>query len=127
METEVYPCTRRQTGGPFFSQREDNEVRDDDCKLHKEQHAVHWLSTVLLPTQTTVICSHTSNSCHSCVCPYFTTRINQYRQLIALSRQGTQQKRPQSPTVTPPGMRVNTGHINSTKSTSLGRVSYFTK
>ena len=35
-----------------------------------------------------------------------------------LDRQGTQQQRPESPTVTPPGVWVNTRYINSTKGTS---------
>ena len=38
--------------------------------------------------------------------------------MIALNRQGTQQQRPRQPTVTPPGMRVNTGYIYSNKGTS---------
>ena len=32
---------------------------------------------------------------------------------------GQPQERPESPTVTPPGMRVNTRYINFTKGTSL--------
>ena len=36
--------------------------------------------------------------------------MNQQREIIALDRQGTQQQRPKSPTVTPPGMRVNHHH-----------------
>ena len=44
--------------------------------------------------------------------------LNQQREIIALDRQGTQQQRPESPTVAPPGMRVNTRYINSTKGTS---------
>jgi len=51
----VYPGTRRQAGGTFFGQREENEVSDDDCKLHKEQHGVHRLGTVLLPTQVNLV------------------------------------------------------------------------
>ena len=39
--------------------------------------------------------------------------------IIVLDRQGTQQQWPESPAVTPPGMRANTRHINSTKGTSL--------
>ena len=35
--------------------------------------------------------------------------------MIALDRQGTQQQRPESPAVTPPGMRVNTRYVNSIK------------
>ena len=34
--------------------------------------------------------------------------LSQQREIIALDRQGTQQQRPESPTVTPPGVRVNT-------------------
>ena len=34
--------------------------------------------------------------------------MNKQREIITLERQGTQQQKPQSPTVTPPGMRVNT-------------------
>ena len=37
------------------------------------------------------------------------------KDLIALNTQGTQQQRPESPAVTPPAMRVNTGYINSPK------------
>ena len=44
-------------------------------------------------------------------------RTNKRRELTALNRQGTQQQRPESLTVTPPGMRMNTGYINPTKST----------
>ena len=40
------------------------------------------------------------------------------RGIIALDRQGTQQQRPESLTVTPPRMRVNTRLINSIKYTS---------
>ena len=40
------------------------------------------------------------------------------REITALDRQGTQPQRPESPTVTPPGVRVNTRYINSTKGTS---------
>ena len=40
------------------------------------------------------------------------------REIIALDRQGTQQQKPEPPTVTSPGMRVNTRYINSTKGTS---------
>ena len=36
---------------------------------------------------------------------------------MALDRQGTQQQRPESPTITPPRMRVNTRYINSIKGT----------
>ena len=43
--------------------------------------------------------------------------MNQQRGLTALNRQGTQQQRPEWPMVTPPGMTVNTGYINSTKGT----------
>ena len=46
------------------------------------------------------------------------TLYNQEREIIALDRQGTQQQRPKSPMVTPPGMRVNTRYINSAKGTS---------
>ena len=42
----------------------------------------------------------------------------QQREIIALHRQGTQQQRPESPTVTPPGVRVNIRYKNSTKGTS---------
>ena len=41
----------------------------------------------------------------------------------AFNRQGTQHQRPESPTVTPPGIRENTGYINSTKRTSSMRSS----
>ena len=51
----VYPGTRWQAGGTFFGQREENEVSDDDCKLHKEQHGVHRLGTVLLTTQVNLV------------------------------------------------------------------------
>ena len=47
----------------------------------------------------------------------FCTIIKQ-KEIIALDRQGTQQQRPASPTVTTSGMRVNTRYINSTKGTS---------
>ena len=46
-------------------------------------------------------------------------RINKQREITALDRQGTQQQRPESPTVTPPGVRVNIRYIGSTKGTSL--------
>ena len=49
-----------------------------------------------------------------CVCSI----INIQRELIALDRQGTQQQRFESTTITPPGVRVNTRYINSTKGTS---------
>ena len=39
------------------------------------------------------------------------------REIIALDRQGTQQQRPDSPTVTPQSLRVNTRYVNSTKGT----------
>ena len=39
-------------------------------------------------------------------------------EIIALNRQGTQQERPESPTVTPYRMWVNTRYINSRKETS---------
>ena len=45
-------------------------------------------------------------------------RINKQRELTELYRQGTQQQRPESPTITPSGMRVNTGYKNSTEGTS---------
>ena len=45
--------------------------------------------------------------------------IKKQREIIALDRQGTQQQRPESSTVTPPGVRVNTRYINSTKGTPL--------
>ena len=35
---------------------------------------------------------------------------SQQRELIGLNRQGTQQQRPESPTLTPPGMQVNAGY-----------------
>ena len=47
--------------------------------------------------------------------------INKQREITALDRQGTQQQRPESPTVTPPGVRVNTRYINFTKGTSSTR------
>ena len=40
-----------------------------------------------------------------------------FQQTKGVSRHGTQQQRPESPTVTPPSMRVNTGYINSTNGT----------
>ena len=40
------------------------------------------------------------------------------RELIVHNRQGTQQQRPESRTVTPLGMQINTGYINSTKGVS---------
>ena len=48
----------------------------------------------------------------------------QKRGLIALSRQGTQQQSPDSPTVAPTGMRVDQGRpsISSTKGTPLSNV-----
>ena len=39
----------------------------------------------------------------------------QTKGIIALDKQGTQQPRPESPTVTPPGVRVNTRYITSPK------------
>ena len=44
--------------------------------------------------------------------------LNKQRGIIALDRQGTQQQRLESPRVTPPGVRVNTRYLNSTKDTS---------
>ena len=43
--------------------------------------------------------------------------LQETKEIIALDRQGTQQQRPESPTVTPPGVRVNTRYKNSTKGT----------
>ena len=43
--------------------------------------------------------------------------LNQRREVTALNRQGTQQQRPESPTVAPFGMRINTEYINSTTGT----------
>ena len=40
-------------------------------------------------------------------------KINKQREIIALNKQGTQQQRPESSTVTPPGIQVNTRYINS--------------
>ena len=51
-------------------------------------------------------------------------KIKKQREIIALDKQGTQQQRPESPTVTPPGVRVNTRYINSSKGT-LSRLSSF--
>ena len=45
-------------------------------------------------------------------------RAKSSTEIIALDRQGTQQQRPDSPAVTPPGVRVNTRYKNSTKGTS---------
>ena len=45
-------------------------------------------------------------------------RLNGQKEVLVLNRQGTQPQRPESPTVTPPGMRVHAGYINSTKCTS---------
>ena len=41
---------------------------------------------------------------------YCSKRINKQRVVLALRRKGTQQQRPESPTATAPGMRVNTGY-----------------
>ena len=41
-----------------------------------------------------------------------------------LNRQGTQQQKPESSTVTPPCMRVNTVYINSMKDASLKKGLY---
>ena len=38
--------------------------------------------------------------------------------ITALDRQGTHQQRPESPTVSPTGMQINTRYMNSTKGTS---------
>ena len=46
-------------------------------------------------------------------------------EIIALNRQGTQQERPESPSVSPPGMRVNTRYINPTKGTSSEKMREF--
>ena len=46
------------------------------------------------------------------------SKISKERKIKALDRQGTQQQRSESPTVTQPGVRVKTRHINSTKGTS---------
>ena len=48
---------------------------------------------------------------------FIITGIKKQREIIALDRQGTQQ-RPDSPRGTPPGMQVNTGYMKSTKGTS---------
>ena len=45
-------------------------------------------------------------------------QINKQREIIALDRQGTQQQRPESPTSSPSGVRVNMNYTNSTKGTS---------
>ena len=42
-------------------------------------------------------------------------RKQKHREIIALDRQGTQQQSLELPTVTPPGVRVNTMYINSTE------------
>ena len=47
--------------------------------------------------------------------------FQQTKEIIAFDRQGTQQQRPESPMVTPTGMRVNTRYANSTKGTSSKR------
>ena len=52
------------------------------------------------------------------VCDRWMGEINKQREAIAVDRQGTQQQRPESPTVTPPGMQVNARYINSTKGAS---------
>ena len=44
---------------------------------------------------------------------YIKKKITKQREIIALDRQETHQQRPESPTVTPPCMRVNTRYINS--------------
>ena len=51
--------------------------------------------------------------------PLYCQEINKQREIIALDRQGIQEERPESPTVTPPGVRVNnTRYINSSQGTS---------
>ena len=52
-------------------------------------------------------------------------QINKQMEIIALNRQGTQQERPESPSVSPPGMRVNTRYINPTKGTSSEKMREF--
>ena len=42
-------------------------------------------------------------------------RSSSIRGIVELTNKGNQQQRPKSPTVTSPGMRVNTWYINSTK------------
>ena len=44
--------------------------------------------------------------------------VNQRREILAIDKHGTLRQRPRSPTVTPPGMRVNTRYVNSTRGTS---------
>ena len=44
--------------------------------------------------------------------------LSKRREMTPLDRQETQQQRPEWPMVSPPGMRVNTRDINSTKDTS---------
>ena len=44
---------------------------------------------------------------------------------MALDRQGTQQQRPEAPTVTPPGVRVNARYTNSTNGISSSYVCLF--
>ena len=48
--------------------------------------------------------------------------FSQQREIITLDRQGTQQQRPESPTVTAPSMQVNTKYTNSTKGTFSNKV-----
>ena len=53
---------------------------------------------------------------------YNIPEINKQREITALNRQGTQRQRPELPTVTPPGVLVNTRYTNSTKGTSSDKV-----
>ena len=46
------------------------------------------------------------------------TQVSTNKVIIALNGQGTQPQRPESPTVTTPGIRVSTGYITFTKGTS---------
>ena len=73
------------------------------CKQHQFADNVKKFSA----SKSLTSCEQHHNYIHS---------VNKPRELLALDRQGTRQQRPESPMVTPPGVRVNTRNI--TKGTS---------
>ena len=56
---------------------------------------------------------------------YSLCKVNRQTEIMPLERQDTKsKKRSESPTVNPPGIRVNTRYRNSTKDTSSKKVAY---
>ena len=56
-----------------------------------------------------------------------TAKINIHRKIIALDRQGTQEQRPELPTVTPPGVQVNTRYIKVKSDSNYRPIELFTQ